>query len=255
MTPSQRRAVLAAAAALALLAVVGAGVLVARSGDDASLATAAPSTSATPSTPPSASPTPSAPPSAPPSPSAAPALALDDAFLSPEQAGAAESPGWSVDEAYEPSPGPVYDPCDEGTAPQAQALAASAERSMTSTREAGGSTLVQELYGYDDEVAAQDALIGYVRATEQCPTDDVPDTDADTVERTALRVTDDRYLVRERYCNPECTGLYSTFTLVARAGQAVTVAAYAQGEDGEPEDAARALLDAVAEQLAAAVEG
>ena len=255
MTPdSRRRAVLVATAAFALSAVAGLGLLLLLRGTDSTApvatVTTPASTSASPSTTPSASPasTPSPSPSPP-----APAVALDGAFLSPEQADAAESPGWSVDEAYEPVPGPVYDPCQQGAPPQEEAVVASAERAMGSSRETGGSSLTQELYGYADEQAASAAFDAYADATAQCPTGDVPDTDGDTVERTVLPVADDRYLVRERYCNPECTGIYASYTLVARSGRALTVAAFSQGEDGEPEDAARSLLDAAAEQLAAAV--
>ena len=152
-----RNAVLAAAVVIALLAVVGLVVLLLGGFDDEGRpASTAPTASATPTGSASASPTPS-----PAGPTAAPPEAapweVDAAFVTPEAASAAEERGFSVS-TEEGEPGPLLDPCGDGDFPLAGAIAASNERVLSSTREAGGSGLAQEVFRYATEQDAAAAL-------------------------------------------------------------------------------------------------
>lgn len=182
------------------------------------------------------------------------------AFLPPEAAGSAELLGWQVDQAYEPAAGPLLDPCGADPFPLADEVVASGERALGSQREAGGSELVQEVFRYSSPEAAADALGGYVAAVERCPDRASPQSPEGYTERhSVVEQTDSggvqQLLVRRLPCLPEgqCPAHFSSYLLAAQAGDGLTVAAYAIGEDGDPEADARALLVAVAEQLAAAV--
>lgn len=191
----------------------------------------------------------------PPAPEPDAPFAPSEAFLSPEQAAAAESPGWAVDEAYEPAPGPLLDPCGDGAAPLAGEVTASAERAMGSRRDVGGSSLQQEVYVYGSTQAARDAVAAYAAAVERCPSAASPTSPPGHTVRSSLVVSgSSRLLVRRQGCAPTCTDLATTYALVAQAGRGVTVAAYGIGEDGDPAQAARALLDAVSAQLARAAD-
>lgn len=249
----QRRAVIAAAAVLAILAAAGIGVLIARggSGADQVLAptpapTAAPSPSPEPS--PSPSPTPE------PTPTQEP-WEVSDAFLPPEAASEAEEPGWAeVD--HTPEAGPLLDPCAGDDIPLRESVAASDERALGAEQEAGGREIVQEVFRYTSGEDAAEALRTYRERVEQCPRkateqDELDDEIESTVVEDAS--AEDRLLVRQRYCNPACTDLYTTYTLVASSGDGLTVLRYALGQDGDPEEGARALLDAAHEQLRTAV--
>jgi hypothetical protein len=182
------------------------------------------------------------------------------AFLPPEAAAAAELPGWRVDQAYEPAAGPLLDPCGGDPFPRADDVAASGERALGSQREAGGSELVQEVFRYSSSEAAADALAAYAAAVERCPDRASPQSPEGYTERhSAVEQTEGggvrQLLVRRQPCLPEgrCPAHFSSYLLAAQAGDGLTVAAYAIGEDGDPEADARALLVAVAERLAAAV--
>ncbi len=183
------------------------------------------------------------------------------AFLSPEAAAQAELPGWRVDEGYEPEAGPLLDPCGEADFPRADDVVASDERAMGSQREAGGSGLAQEVFRYASPRAAADASIGYADAVERCPERQSPQSPEGYTDRySVVEQTDadgvQRLLVRRQPCMPQgqCAAHFRTYLFAAQAGDGVTVGDYGIGEDGDPEDAARALLVAAAEQLAAAVE-
>lgn len=254
----QRSVVIALAVVLALLAAAGLAVLLLRDTGDDRLAQPTPAP-ASPS--PTASPTPSASTPAPAPPTEAPTAPADEgwpvdaAFLTPEAASAAEQPGWQVEET-DGEPGPLLDPCAEGGFPLADAVEASDERVMTSEREPGGSGLGQEVFRYAGEQDAAAALSSYLDRVERCPRAPVEQDDAE-LERTVVRDAsgEDRLLVRERYCNPACTDLYTTYVLVVRAADGLSVLRYSIGEDGDPEQGARALLDAAAEALRSAVRG
>lgn len=244
-----RTAVLAVAVVVALLALGGLTVLL-LGGDDDQLA----------STTPTASPTPSAPsPAPPPTPSAAatPEAAtweVSAAFVAPEAASAAEEPGWAVSMA-DAEPGPLLDPCGDGDFPLPDAVA-SDEQALESEREAGGSNLAQEVFRYETEQDAAAAFAAYLERVQRCPGAPVEGT-SDVVESTVVEDAsgEDRVLVREQYCNPACTDLYTTYSLVVRSADGLSVLAYSIGEDGDPIDGVRPLLDAAAEALQAAVTG
>lgn len=186
---------------------------------------------------------------------------LAAALLSPETAAAVEEPGWSVTEPYEPEAGPVLDPCGDEQFPRSGAIAASTERELGSTREAGGSDLVQEVFRYTSALEAADAFAGYAEAVERCPA--TPDPAADGLDVRHDVVAEDeadgvrRLLVQRRPCvgPDQCPPLYASYYLVAQAGDGLTAASYARGEDGDPADAARAMLEAIADQLDRAVRG
>ena len=197
-----------------------------------------------------------APPPPPPAPESDAPFAPSSAFLSPEEASAAEQPGWEVDRAYEPEAGPLLDPCRDGAVPLADDVTASDERAMGSRREVGGSGLQQEVWVYGSTQAAREAVAAYARSVERCPSAPAEMSPPDhTVQSSLLTEGSARLLVRQRACAPTCNDLYTTYALVAQAGRGVTVATYAVGEDGDPVDAARALLDAVAARLAEAAGG
>jgi hypothetical protein len=252
--------VIGGAALAAALVVLAAVLLVGRDGeDDVSRPAAAPTAtapSASPSTEPSAEPSsePSTAPSVGSSPAGspqAPAVALDGAFLPPERASEAELPGWAVEEGYQPQAGALFDPCADGSTPDAEDAVASDERRMSSEREVGGSTFTQELYGFAHEVKAQAAFDAYRAAAERCPD---RGQGRDQQRSTVVPVADDRYLVEQAACpEGDCDrGAYASYVLVARAERALTVAEYGLGEDGKPQDLARRLLDAAADQLRSA---
>ena len=179
-----------------------------------------------------------------------------DAFLAPEQAAATGSPGWAVDRAYAPGAGPLLDPCGDGAVPRADDVTARDERALASRREAGGSSLQQEVWVYRSADAAGEAVAAYLQAVQRCPSAPAPDSPPDhRVESSLLVEGSSRLLVRRRACAPACTDLATTYALVASAGRGVTVATYATAEDGDPVEAARALLDAVTAQLARAAAG
>ncbi len=125
---------------------------------------------------------------------------------------------------------------------------------MGSAREAGGSGLVQEVYAYTDEQAAAAALAQYADRVRACPVKpagpDVPDTITSDIAESGP----DRFLVRNRYCNPACTDIFTTYAYVAQAGTGLTVATYAVGEDGDPADDARSLLGPIVDALVRAVD-
>lgn len=203
---------------------------------------------------------PSPTPASSPAPTAAPAWDPAAAFLSPEAAAQAEEPGWTVSLGYAPEAGPLLDPCGEGVFPRAHDVAASDEQAMSSTREAGGSGLAQEVFRYTSPEAAADALKTYADAVERCPEQQAPQSPEGYTNRFSVIEQTDvegvrRLLVRRQPCTDQdqCTKHFRTYLFAAQTGDGVTVADYGIGEDGDPEDAARALLHAAAEQLGRAV--
>jgi hypothetical protein len=280
----RQRAVYAATAAVVAVALAGTAALAlgGTSADDDALRFASPSPSASPTTTaePSSSPTPSAtaspspvvvppPPSPAPTPSAtATATATPpatptaatwdplDAFLSPEAAGAAEQPGWVVESDHPPrlGPGPVVDPC--GTDTYAAAAEDEAERSMSSVRESGGSGLTQRVSRFADATSAAAVLGELVESFGRCPTQARDDggTFRYTVVDDSAAGTDRTALVAVEECvDGACTQVaYVSYVLLAQVSDGVSETYYGVGEDGTPEDWARALLDASAEALRAA---
>lgn len=255
----QRRAVIAAAVVFALLALVGLAVLLVTGDDDDRLATPTATPTASPSPSPSAEPSPSATPSPSPSPSAEPspepaAWEVAEALLTPQAATAATGDDWAPAD-YSADPEPLLDPCGDGEVPLADRVAASEEQALAYEREAGGGELLQEVVRYETEQDAAEAFGTHLERVQACPRVefDEPEGHAQELSVVADASGPDRLLVRQRYCNPACTDLYTTYALVARTGSGVTVARFAIAADGDPEQDARPLLDVVAEQLAAAV--
>lgn len=250
----QRHAVIVAAAVLALLALAGAGVLLLR-GSDAQAPVARPTTDTSPSATPSSAPPPE--PSPTPTPSPSPSAGTwepSDAFLTPEQASQAEGSDWALAD-FSSDPEPLLDPCGGDGVPQAEAVDAEQDRALTAEREIASNELLQEVYRYAGEQDAAAAFATYRQRVEACPR--TPLDEGDEIESSIVteRSSDDRLLVRQRYCNPECTDLFTRYAMVARSGAGLTVLRYAIGEDGDPAEPAGALLDAAAEALAAAVRG
>lgn len=251
----QRRAVIAAAIAFAVLALAGLGVLLLRSDGDSDRLATSPAASPSPSASPSASSSPSPSPSAPPSPSPEPvAWDVAEAFVTPEGATAATQQDWAPSDVS-PDDEPLLDPCGDGEVPLADRVAAADEQALAAVRETGSSELLQEVVRYEDEQDAAAAMSTWLQRVEDCPRVPLEEPEGHTLELSVVADASgpDRLLVRQRYCGPECTDLYTTYALVARAGSGVTVLRYALAEDGDPEDDARALLDVAADQLAAAV--
>ena len=172
------------------------------------------------------------------------------AFLSPQAAGRAELPGWSVTDA--PAvPGPLLDPCRSRWFPGQQDVLASAERQMTSQREAGGSALRQEVFRYRTARAAAAALRQYVQDVQRCPRGSVTGPpQGDAVQLSVVEDVPGRSaLVRSRYCNPSCNDLFVEYYLLVRAADGLSALEYEVGEDGDPADGARALLRAAERRL------
>lgn len=126
------------------------------------------------------------------------------------------------------------------------------ERVMGSTREVGGSSLVQELYAYESPADAEQAFAEYEQRYDRCASVQDPNNAAGwTIRSEVVDRSDGGVLVRRIPCSPEdaCTEHFSTYTMLVREAEALTVVAYMIGEDGDPAEAARALLAAVQEQL------
>lgn len=182
------------------------------------------------------------------------------AFLSPQQAGQVELPGWAVDGEHVPGDGPLLDPCGDG-AFMGDPVALS-ERALRSERETGGSRLVQQVVRYAGETeaaAAFDAFSAKVQECPQAPGLDGPDGDVTRFEVAGQGAVDGArtLLVQLRTCHPEhgCLDSYRSYLMLVQHGDGLTDAYYGLGEDGDPADFAAALLDAVAQQLVRSVQG
>ena len=248
----RRRRRVALSSAVALTLVLAGGGALALSGRDepdalrpAPFASPAPEPSDSPSPPPRA-------------------WFLPDAFLSAEEAARAEWPGWVVDEAAVPDNlTTVADPCRSGEIPLVDRVGDQGERVMGSTREAGGSSLLQEIYRYDSASDARKAFEEYEQQYARCAS--VPDPNVDgegwtirsEVRRAELTPLGASLLVRRIPCDPggACTEHFSTYEMVAQRAEALTVVGYTIGEDGDPAEEAAALLDAVQSRLAQVVSG
>lgn len=181
------------------------------------------------------------------------------AFLPPETAAQVEQPGWAVDPDHQPSQVPLLDPCQD------QALmgdpVALEERAMASERrEAGGSRLVQQVVRYAGPGEAADAFDGFAQDVADCP--EAPAVEGGGVFRYEVAgsgVVDGArtLLVQLQPCGEQgdCTSQVRSYLMLAQTGDGLTLAFYGLSEDGDPLDAAAALLDAVAAQLNAATSG
>ena len=187
-----------------------------------------------------------------------------DALLSPEQAGAAEQPGWTVSASFvADDDSPVADPCGEEKVPVAEGRREQTERAMGSTREAGGSSLVQEVYRYDSAASAERAFAAYEQQYARCASAPNPDaggpgwtTRSEVMDRE-VGPAGRRLLVRRIPCSPEgaCTEHFSTYEIVVQQADGVSVVGYTIGEDGDPIEWARPLVVAVQERLRAVAGG
>lgn len=181
------------------------------------------------------------------------------ALLTPEQASRAEQPGWTVDDPPA-GPGPLFDPCADGTVPFVNATRFGAFRAMASEREAGGSRLVQSVVGFYDDRDAAAAFEEHAAAVVRCPETAVEGAEGYTTRFTVVSRSAEqggqRMLVQVQPCAPQnaCTAHFRSYLFVAQTGNSLTTASYGILEDGDPEQDARALLDAAAQALAVAVE-
>lgn len=187
--------------------------------------------------------------------------AVGDAFLSPERASQVESEGWRVPARQTPDPAPLADLCGTGTVPGADRLREQAERAMSSTREAGGSSLAQEVYRYDSAETAKaafaESLAGISRCEEvQDPNDEPGNTIRSEHVHAERRGTYEAVLLRRVPCKSgSCVDHWATYLMLVHAAEALTVVGYTIAEDGDPRAEAEALLTAVAEHLAQTVGG
>jgi hypothetical protein len=126
---------------------------------------------------------------------------------------------------------------------------------MSSTREAGGSSLAQEAYRYSSSVVAHDAYLEYVARFQRCS--DMPDPngfDGSTIRSELIGPGDppsgDRLLIRRIPCQEgSCTEHFASYVMVVREADALTVVGYAIAEDGDPLEQAGRLAIAVHEHL------
>jgi hypothetical protein len=136
-------------------------------------------------------------------------------------------------------------------------VVASARQVLASSREAGGSELVQEVLRYASVDAAEAAFEEHLARVERCPVAPAPASPPGHVERYAVvaepAVPGARAaLVQVQPCDDSgaCPAQFRSYLLLAHAADGLTTAAYALAEDGDPRDAAEALLAALAERLA-----
>jgi hypothetical protein len=269
----QDRAVLAVAGVVLVVALAGAVLLLTRDDDPPSPApqprseqvTASPTAGAPPTAAPTttagtgptpAGPTPAGPTPAGPTPTPLPAWDVEEAYLSPDAAGAAEQPGWRVEPDHVPDPSPVLDPCRTGSPPRADAVAAQGERLLQSTRDSGGSTLLQEVLRYAREDDAAAAFARHLADVADCPQAPAVEGPAGSTLRYEVveRSDDDGVrsaLVQLRPCTADagCLDTYRSYVLLAQSADGLTAAFYGLGEDGDPRQAGQSLLEAVADRL------
>ena len=184
---------------------------------------------------------------------------LPDAFLPPVQAAEAELPGWMIQDSHAPDDiTSVADPCQEGTLPLADQIRDQGEQAMGSEREAGGSSLLQEVYGYSSATTAEQAFAEYEQRYTRCASVQDPNaSEGWTIRSAVVEDTGARVVVRRIPCSPEaaCAEHFSTYVFLVRVADAVTVVAYTIAEDGDPAEEARALAAAVERRLREAVIG
>lgn len=237
----RRRVALGAAAAVALVLVGGTAVALSGLGETDELRPA-PFATSEPERSPAASPR---------------RWFLPDVLLTPEEAARAELPGWVVDESVEPdSLAPAADPCREGRIPLDDRVTDLGERVMGSRREAGGSSLHQEVYRYETAADAAAAFAEYEEQYARCAEVQDPNNDPGWTIRSEVRQREgaadsERLLVRAVPCGPAggCIAHFATYTMLLREAEAVTVVTYLISEDGDPAEDAESLLAAVQERL------
>lgn len=199
-------------------------------------------------------------PDQPPPPAGAPSTwELADAFLPPEAASAAEQSGWAVVQSYKAEAAPLADPCEEGAAPLAREVESSAERGLRSSREAGGSSLAQEVYRYSTPPAGEDAFRLYTERYYRCAEVQDPNGSSDMTIRSQVVELDERpdgsrLVVRRVPCTAgSCADQFATYVFVVRSADALSVVAYAISEDGDPRADALELARATEKHLEAVV--
>lgn len=181
------------------------------------------------------------------------------AFLSPDDAAAAEQPGWAP--VAPGSTETLLDPCGEGAVAMPPGAVLAVERvTLSSRREAGGSSLVQEVTRYDGAASAGVAFDAYTDRVARCDGRPMPG-DPGAVERLMAEVGAGpgglrTALIRRVPCYGDaCTDHFATYALLAQAGDGLALAEYAIAEDGDPADDARALLEALGARLLETVAG
>lgn len=189
-------------------------------------------------------------------PSGSPAAA--DVLLDVRAAAAAEPGRWSQQGTADAPP--LLDPCGGTTYPRDADRTDLASTALVSVREAGGTSLQQQVSRYSGDAAAAGALAGYRRAVQGCPSrPSSGDLPAGTVTHelasgageTADGVT--TLLVRQNTACPECLPSYAYYA-VQQTADLVSVVVVTIGEDGDPGfDSVRPFADAAAARLRSAV--
>jgi hypothetical protein len=187
---------------------------------------------------------------------------LTDGFLPPDEAAqATDQPGWRVTAPFTADPAPLADPCREGTTPVAAKVVEAAERGLDEEREHAGSSLVQEIHRYNSATAAHEAYRAYVDRYRRCAR--VPDphgSDGDTIRWELIGPQDPPYgdgeLVRRTPCiSGSCVPHFSTYAMVVRVEDVLSVVGYSVREDRDPIEDAGRLLAAVGDHLREVVRG
>ncbi|HWG92701.1 MAG TPA: sensor domain-containing protein [Mycobacteriales bacterium] len=174
------------------------------------------------------------------------------ALLPPDDVTAAVGPGWAADGST-PTALALLDPCREGTPPRADDVVTSARQETASSRGAGGG-FVQEVLRYASADAAQAAFEEHLDRVARCPgapgADGSPEQYAVVAEPSVPGAR--AALVQVQPCDDQgaCSGPSRSYRLLVHAADGLTTAAYAAAEDGDPRDAAEALLALLAERLA-----
>lgn len=182
-----------------------------------------------------------------------------DAFLGPDDATAAEPTSWRATGGGDVRM--LLDPCSDPDYPRRDALAETGLQTLVAEREIGGSLLVQQVLRYTDGEAAEEAFDAYLERTVRCPEQSLGDPEQVlrlSSEISASAGAGRQALVRQVPCSvgtDSCADHFTTYVLVAVVGDGLMLATYEQGEDGDPADEARALLDAAAGRLRAVVTG
>ena len=176
-----------------------------------------------------------APPATGPSSSAPPSLATwdaTDALLTAEDTTSVEPGDWVVSGAPQER---LLDPCEGGTRYLTdETVEATERRGLEVRREAGGTQVDQEVYRYVSAQDAAEAVAGYRRAVEECPSE--PETGILGGTRTHEGVAtarDGELYVRVLTDCPSCAP-YPYYLAVVQVGDGVAVLSVVVGADGDP---------------------
>lgn len=144
----------------------------------------------------------------------------------------------------------LFDPCEPTDYPTDSQRTDVRVRDLR-VQEPGGAapetaTVRQNVARYTDAGAAADAADGFLRVARECAGGSGPEGTGSTTE--VVVAADDRLLLQT---TPQI-GLTTTYTVVERRGDVVTLVSYSPGEVRDADDQARQIADAVTTKLDAA---